>query len=281
MASPTEAGDEVQRRHLHALLKLARASFEATKGDSPDLSLVLEAGASVLDAERASFWRRDDEHHSLRCEHLYVRSTHRHSRDREELSLLAGPRSLEALGGPRTAPARTEDPAAAGTATLDAPVRLAGMEIGLVRYERVGRTPPGFSPDDAVVAASLADLVALSLEARHRERSEEGVVHVSLHDPLTDLPSRRLFLERVERSLRGLERRTGLVAVLSLDVDHFAQVIKTMGRSGGDEVLLAIARTIAGVLRPADLLARLGGDRFGVLIDRLDEPWEAIAVAER
>ena len=279
MAIPTEAGEDVQRRHLRALLELAKASLEGTKGDSPDLSPVLEAGAVVLECERASFWRYHDDRRTLRCEHAYLRSEDQHLADDEPFPPLRNEGGFETLPAPRATPARGTDPGL--TALLEAPVRVSGVEIGTVRFERLGPKPTDFSPDDAVLAGSLADLLASTLEAWHRARGEERVAHVALHDPLTDLPNRRLFLERVERALRGLERRRGLVAVLSLDVDRFGQVNERAGRPRGDDVLVAIARAVTGVLRPADLPARLGGDAFGVLIDRLDEPWEAIAVAER
>ena len=260
MVTPTQPAEEVHRRHLRALLEVARASFEAPReGTSADISHVLEASATVLEAERASLWRYDD-HRTLRCEHLYLRSTGRHVTEADALPALLSPRS---------------------TSMLEAPVRVSGVEIGVLRHERALQPPLDFSPEDALLAGSLADLAALTIEAWNRVRLEERGAHVSLHDPLTDLPNRRLFLERVERSLRGLERRSGLVAVLSLNVDHFERVGESVGHSGGDEVLVAIARAITGVLRPADLPARLGDDGFGVLIDRLDEPWEAIAVAER
>ena len=263
MAIPTEAGEDLHRHHLRALLDLARAALRATPGSSPDLKHLLEAGAAVLDAERVSFWRYDHDGRTLRCEHLYLRSTDRHLTEENALAPLLNARAFEAA-----------------SPSLDVPVRLAGVDIGVVRYERTGPKSQGFSPDDALIAASIADLVGLTLEAWRRAQAEERA-HVSLHDPLTDLPNRRLFLERVERSLRGLERRSGLVAVLALDVDDLGLVNESVGRLGGDEVLVAIARAITGVLRPADLPARLEGDAFGVLIDRLDEPWEAIAVAER
>jgi Amt family ammonium transporter len=162
---------------------------------------------------------------------------------------------------------------------LDAPVRLAGRLAGILRHERVGEPARPFTADDARLAEALADLVALALEAWQRQEAEERLAQASLHDPLTDLPNRRLFLERVDRSLRGLDRRGGgLLAVLSVDVDDPAG---TKAGRERDERLLAVAKAITGVLRPADTPARLEGDGFGVLIDRLDEPWEAIAVAER
>ena len=262
-------------------MELARASFEATKGAaSPDLSPVLEAGATVLEAERSSFWRYHDERRTLRCEHLYVRSADRHL-TKDPLPPILNPHGFEVLPEVRVTVLRNPDQDPGITSRLEAPVRIAGVEIGVVRHERVGQKPPDFSPEDALFAGSIADLVALALESWQHAWSEDRAAHVSLHDPLTDLPNRRLFLERVDRALRGLERRSGLVAVLSLDLDHFERVNESVGRSGGDAVLVAIARAITGVLRPADLPARLGDDSFGVLIDRLDEPWEAIAVAER
>jgi diguanylate cyclase (GGDEF)-like protein len=256
--------------------------LEAPRGDDgPDLSPILETAAIVLETERTSFWRYEDEGRTMRCEHLYLRGASRHLSSKGALPVLVNPQGFEVPSEARVTLAREaskDEP----TSMLDAPVRLSGAVVGLVRYEHhLGERPRDFSPEDLLFAASIADLVALALESAQRAQPEERVGHVSLHDPLTDLPNRRLFLERVERSLRGLERRSGLVAVLSLDVDDFGKVNERVGRAGADEVLVAIARAITGVLRPADLPARLEGDAFGVLIDRLDEPWEAIAVAER
>ncbi len=248
----------------------------------------------MLETERTSFWRFGDDRRTLRCEHLYLRGAGRHVTEAEVLPLFVSPGFFEAL--PEARVIETGDPAKDPvardlfgpylsrhgiTSVLAAPVWLSGLVVGVVFHEHVGQPAHGFSPEDAVFAGSIADLVALALETGPHGQPEEHPAHVSLHDPLTDLPNRRLFLERVERALRGLERRSGLVAVLSLDVDDFERVNESVGRSGGDEVLVSIARAITGVLRPADLPARLSGDGFGVLIDRLDEPWEAIAVAER
>jgi diguanylate cyclase (GGDEF)-like protein len=109
--------------------------------------------------------------------------------------------------------------------------------------------------------------------------------HPALHDPETDLPNRRLFLERADRSLRGLGRRSGLVAVLSIEVPGLSAASTPAAGAApveeGDSPAARTARVLVGVLRPADTPARLGEERFAVLIDRLDEPWEAIAVAER
>jgi diguanylate cyclase (GGDEF)-like protein len=255
---------------------------------------VLEASASVVEASRVSFWRFDADRRTLRCEHLYVRDEGRHVEARSrELPVLTDPRSVDVLAEARTVDfgKATGDPVARDvftpyltrhhiTSMFTAPVRVAGRLVGVVGLEKVGDTPRAFSPEDAAFAEAIADFAALSLESGLPPPAEERPALAVLHDPLTELPDERLFTERVERSLRGLERRSGLVAVLSVGLDGLPDG-KQRGRAERDEAIADVARAISGVLRPADLPARLGSDVFGVLVDRLDEPWEAIAVAER
>ena len=261
-------------RRLQTLLGLVRSSWTAPGGSQrPDLTKVLEAAALLLETDSASFWRYLGEGQALRCEQsVLCREGRQVDGGAGEAPVLVHPRPFELPDAARIVHADA-------TSLLEAPVRQASSLVGVLRLERAGGKR-SFSPEDVLLAASLADVVALHLEAWSRAQ-EDRLAHVSLHDPLTYLPNRRLLLERLERSLRGLERRTGLVALLSVDLDDFAAVNARMGREGGDQVLVAVARAITGVLRPADLPARLEDDSFGVLIDRIDEPWEAIAVAER
>lgn len=113
----------------------------------------------------------------------------------------------------------------------------------------------------AAAARYVADTRRVALDqAQVARRSAE---QLSLRDPLTNLPNRRAF--DTEADLRAIEGRLG--GVLIVDIDHFKAVNDEFGHPAGDEVLVEVARRLAGALRRADLPARLGGDEFAVLIE--------------
>lgn len=113
------------------------------------------------------------------------------------------------------------------------------------------------------------------------ERDRQRIEHLAHHDPLTGLPNRRLFEDRLEQAL-ALARRMGRqVALLYLDLDRFKDVNDTLGHRAGDELLRAVAARLKRLLRGADTLARLGGDEFAVLQTELKAPTDAAALAER
>jgi diguanylate cyclase (GGDEF)-like protein len=105
---------------------------------------------------------------------------------------------------------------------------------------------------------SMADKLELSRQALHQR---------ALHDPLTELPNRTLFLERTERAIARSKRRKTPVSVMYLDLDSFKAVNDTFGHQAGDEILVAFAERLKGALRAEDTAARLGGDEFGVLLE--------------
>ncbi|HEX5583768.1 sensor domain-containing protein [Gaiella sp.] len=110
----------------------------------------------------------------------------------------------------------------------------------------------------------------------------EAVTHQAFHDPLTDLANRALFTDRVAAALaRRDEESTATVAVLLLDLDDFKTVNDSLGHAAGDELLIAVAARLRSCVRPGDTLARLAGDEFAILLDELDDPAAAVAVAKR
>lgn len=115
-----------------------------------------------------------------------------------------------------------------------------------------------------------------------RKALEERLEYEALHDPLTRLPNRRLFVDRLGQALRRTRRREGvLVAVLFMDLDGFKVVNDSLGHDVGDLLLTVVAQRLRRCLRPEDTLARFGGDEFVVLLDDVEDPSEAVHVAER
>jgi diguanylate cyclase (GGDEF)-like protein/PAS domain S-box-containing protein len=123
----------------------------------------------------------------------------------------------------------------------------------------------------------------ISREITERKKVEEQLQRRAFYDPLTDLPNRALFLDRLQhlfhRSRRALG--TSLFAVLYLDLDRFKSINDSLGHQAGDELLVSTARRLERCLRPGDTLARLGGDEFTVLLDNINSEADATGVADR
>jgi len=135
-------------------------------------------------------------------------------------------------------------------------------------------------PKAALAADTLERAVRYAVQHR---RSVERLQHDALHDALTGLPNRTLFLDRLEQSLRR-SRRFGSgkgAAVLFLDLDRFKVVNDSLGHQAGDELLRSVAKRLAAALRPGDTVARMGGDEFTVLLEDVGDAREATVVAER
>ena len=124
-------------------------------------------------------------------------------------------------------------------------------------------------------------ILGTALDITARKKAQDDLEFQRLHDPLTGLANRTLFLDELDRALEQSEHRTEPIAVLLLDVDDFKSINDALGHAFGDQLLDALARRLASVRRADDVLARLGGDEFALLLGSGVMPRTAEDVARR
>jgi diguanylate cyclase (GGDEF)-like protein len=140
----------------------------------------------------------------------------------------------------------------------------------------------------AAIAVSSVDLSLLAVCAgvllAYQRRAERQAVesrYRALHDALTGIGNRVLLGERMDEELRAAARRGRSVGLLLLDLDRFKEINDTLGHHHGDLLLQQVAHRLTAVVRDNDTVARLGGDEFAVLLPNVDNPPDALAIAER
>ena len=133
-----------------------------------------------------------------------------------------------------------------------------------------------------ITYASRPAVQTVVRDITHRKILEARLMHDAFHDPLTGLPNRALFRDRVAHALSRLQRTTVIgTTVLFLDLDDFKAVNDTLGHSAGDRVLELVGERLSSVTRGFDTVARLGGDEFAILLEELESHEEALAIVER
>ncbi len=129
--------------------------------------------------------------------------------------------------------------------------------------------------DPARIAGSITDISA-------RKHAQAKLEHNAMHDALTDLPNRSLFIDRLTRCIRRARREPDeRFAVLYMDLDRFKVVNDSLGHFAGDRLLVDVSRRVSAALRSGETLARLGGDEFAVLVEEIGDEKAPVRVAER
>ncbi|SCK34628.1 bifunctional diguanylate cyclase/phosphodiesterase [Streptomyces sp. WMMB 322] len=207
-------------------------------------------------------------------------------------SLVQGSSDVIMIASP-TGMLRYVSPAAAGVYGRDGDALIGSELAALIHPEDLARvlhelrrflaTPPEQEPStriecrfrhgrghwlnvESTVNRYRSGLIFNSRDVTERVRLQAQLQHNASHDPLTDLPNRALFTERVRKALVGRRGGDSEHAVLFIDLDGFKAVNDSIGHQGGDELLVAAARRLQESVRAGDTAARLGGDEFAVLI---------------
>lgn len=128
---------------------------------------------------------------------------------------------------------------------------------------------------------SINQRVAVFSDITEKKRSEELIWKQANFDPLTGLPNRRMFMERLQQEIRLADRSGSSVALLFLDLDRFKEINDTMGHNTGDELLQQVAQRFRTLIRGSDTVARLGGDEFTFILPQIGSTQQVERVARK
>ncbi|MFY9314967.1 MAG: diguanylate cyclase [Burkholderiales bacterium] len=142
-----------------------------------------------------------------------------------------------------------------------------GSRSGLVGVRKDGTEFPAGASISMLEDDSGRPFFAVLRDVTEKRRAAQEIEHRATHDPLTGLPNRALFDDRLSQALRMGERGETRVALLFVALDGFKQINDTLGHAAGDELLCQVARRIRQTVRRSDTVARLGGDEFAVILE--------------
>jgi diguanylate cyclase (GGDEF)-like protein len=274
-------------RNLAQQAAVARLGQRAIEGrDLQELMEVLaEAVRSVLNVDTVAVLELDADGDALRVRAAL--GAHPASGGHERVPMPADPRSRAALLG--SEPVIVEDWAtetrftlppylhdASTTSSVSMPIHGGRAPFGVLAIQSVNAR--SFAQDELDFVHAIANLLA---QATERSQSEADIRHQALHDPLTALPNRTLFVDRLVVALAQARRRDAWVAVLFLDIDNFKLVNDSLGHGAGDDLLLKLSARLDESLRAGDTMARFGGDEFVIICGDIAGAEEAIAIAQR
>jgi diguanylate cyclase (GGDEF)-like protein len=131
------------------------------------------------------------------------------------------------------------------------------------------------------IGEEVIGLVGVNIDVTEHKRAERRVHHLAHHDELTGLANRRGLQQRLDEAVARSRRRSDLLALILVDLDHFKDVNDRVGHDGGDEVLREVAGRLRRAGRASDTIARLGGDEFAILADGLRGPLDADRIVAR
>jgi diguanylate cyclase (GGDEF)-like protein len=293
---------DVAGREQDAIVRIARLSVgHGNLSLEGMLAELTETAAATLSVERTSVWLLSEDHRSLGCLDLYVKSVGAHSAG-TVLVADAYPRYFEALetgraidahdalSDPRTSEFADGYLAPLGISSMmDAAIRREGRLVGVVCLEHVG-PPRVWQPDELAFAGALGDQVALVLaaddqrrlqrEAEANRRELHAAQELARHDALTHLYNRGAMETMLADEVARAGRYARPLSVMMIDFDHFKLINDRHGHHAGDAVLRDAALVVLGESRANDKATRYGGEEFCVILPETAAD-EAFVLAER
>lgn len=169
------------------------------------------------------------------------------------------------------------------TPTFDSEIRLRHREGHWVWVLNRGKVVEWDADDKPqLLSGTLTDITERKQAEEERHQAAAQILYNSLHDALTGLPNRNFLKQRLELAIQRSRRYPqAQFAVLFLDLDHFKVINDSLGHQAGDDILVAVANTLGGIVRSSDMAARLGGDEFVLLLEEVDSFQVVEVVAER
>jgi diguanylate cyclase (GGDEF)-like protein len=150
--------------------------------------------------------------------------------------------------------------------------------IGAIAISWITRPAPEPEPATLTIVEMFAALLGATL---HREALEQQLEYLSLRDPLTGLPNRRMLMARLAEAQKRSARQQSLLVPAVLDLDGFKQLNDLFGHAEGDKLLVAAAGQIQQSIRATDMVARLGGDEFVIILENISSLREAQSILDR
>ncbi|MBN8729608.1 MAG: bifunctional diguanylate cyclase/phosphodiesterase [Acidobacteria bacterium] len=289
------AGAARIRRNLIRLShSLSLSSRRLVEHDDFELALreITASSATALSVLQASIWILSEDWSRMECREHFHSGTQTHSNG-AVLWADQFPAYFEALRSERTIAAvdactdsRTAEfrdaylaPNNIG-AMLDSPIRRMGRLRGVVCFEHAGE-PRGWTTEEEVFAASVADMIALILEEEDRRHVLKRLEREVNEDSLTGLANRRAMLQWIEECATRAFGKDDGPSLMIVEIDRLEAVNEALGHAAGDKLLHQCARSLADGIRGADRLARIGGDQFAILLGAPAEHDAALAMARR
>lgn len=270
--------------------------IEWTKIDFEDLDLALKKGVKIssnaMDVERVSIWSLDNDQKEINCLVMYLR-TEKNFTSGAVLSRDDYPNYFNAISkGTILAIKNAQTHEATSEFTegylkpldihsmLDIPIIKEGKVIGVICYEATKKERP-WTITEEDFASATANSIALAFEIANRKKIEKKLDHQAHHDSLTGLPNRVLLNQNLEYAIIEAKRKKHKVALLFIDLDHFKEINDSLGHDIGDMVLKSITSKLHETIREIDMVSRLGGDEFTVILNDLSQAQDASLIAEK
>jgi diguanylate cyclase (GGDEF)-like protein len=280
-------GARQEAERAGALLALAH-ELSATTDAAAVNDIVSEALPRIVGCTSAGILLWDPASGSLRSHsavgltddgHAHLQATSLRAEDVPELVGMLTDREPRFLSSDTSSPIMRRLLEAVGTSDVVAVPLLADstfLGVATAGWRR-GEAPTRLDGDVLARLRGVGDQAATALQ---KARLLETVRHQATHDALTGLPNRVLFLDTLERAIAGAGSDAH-VAVLFCDLDRFKGVNDTLGHAAGDELLRQVSARLRAAVRPGDTVGRLSGDEFAIIAPSLEEPSDAVGLADR